>query len=171
MNVKKLIINSLFLAIGAVIHQIAPPIVLGMKPDFSLVMLFIIMILNEDYKTCISAGVVAGILAAMTSTFPGGQIANVIDKIITTNVMFLFLKPIRGIVNNQIRTILVTALGTIVSGTVFLFTASIMVGLPTKFSALFLSVVIPASIINTIASFILFNVVNTALRRSGIKRV
>ncbi|MCT8978101.1 tryptophan transporter [Clostridium sp. CX1] len=166
MNVKNLILNSLFLAIGAVLHQISPPIVLGMKPDFSLVMLFIIMILNKDYKTCISAGIVAGILSAATTTFPGGQIANFIDKIVTANVIFLFLKPMRNNINCQLKIILVTIVGTIVSGTVFLTAASLMVGLPTKFAILFLSVVLPASLINTVASLILSNVVNTALRRA-----
>ncbi|AKA72264.1 tryptophan transporter [Clostridium scatologenes] len=165
MNLKRLITNSLLLAIGAVLHQITPPLVLGMKPDFSLAMLFIIMILNEDYKSCISAGLIAGILAAATTGFPGGQIPNVIDKLITANVMFLFLKPIRKALNNQIKIIITTAIGTLISGTAFLTLASIMVGLPTSFRVLFLSVVLPAIVINTVAGSVLFNAINVALKR------
>lgn len=165
MNLKRLITNSLLLAIGAVLHQITPPLVLGMKPDFSLAMLFIIMILNEDYKSCISAGLIAGILAAATTGFPGGQIPNVIDKLITANVMFLLLKPIRKALNNQIKIIITTAIGTLISGTAFLTLASIMVGLPTSFRVLFLSVVLPAIVINTVAGSVLFNAINVALKR------
>ncbi|AKN32119.1 tryptophan transporter [Clostridium carboxidivorans P7] len=167
MNLKRLITNSLLLAIGAVLHQITPPLVLGMKPDFSLAMLFIIMILNEDYKSCISAGLIAGILAAATTGFPGGQIPNVIDKLITTNLMFLFLKPIRKALNNQIKIIITTAIGTLISGTAFLSLASIMVGLPTSFRVLFLSVVLPAVVINTVAGSVLFNAINVALKRKA----
>lgn len=167
MNLKRLITNSLLLAIGAVLHQITPPLVLGMKPDFSLAMLFIIMILNEDYKSCISAGLIAGILAAATTGFPGGQIPNVIDKLITANLMFLFLKPIRKALNNQIKIIITTAIGTLISGTAFLTLASIMVGLPTSFRVLFLSVVLPAIVINTVAGSVLFNAINVALKRKA----
>jgi ABC-type multidrug transport system fused ATPase/permease subunit len=171
MSTKKIIINSLFLAIGAVLHQIAPPLLFGMKPDFSLAMLFIIMVLNDDYKTCLTAGVVAGILAAATTTFPGGQLANIVDKIITTNVMFFLMKPLRTAVNDQIKIIVTTAVGTIVSGAVFLSAALIMVGLPASFRILFLSVVLPACLINTIAGSILFNALNAALKRGAIKGI
>lgn len=169
MSIKKIIINSLFLAIGAVLHQIAPPLLFGMKPDFSLAMLFIIMILNDDYKTCLSAGVVAGILAAATTTFPGGQLANIVDKLITTNIMFILIKPLRNALNNQIKIIVTSAVGTMVSGTAFLTVALITVGLPVSFRVLFLSVVIPACLINTISASVIFNALNIALKRGAIK--
>lgn len=165
MNIKKLVINSLLLAIGAILSQMTPPLVLGMKPDFSLALLFIIILLNNDYKTCLCAGIVAGLLAALTTTFPGGQLPNIIDKIITTNIMFLFLMPIRNVLNNQIKILIVTAVGTIVSGTVFLTSAFFIVGLPTSFRLLFLSIVIPACVINTVVSGILFNAINIASKR------
>lgn len=171
MSIKKIIINSLFLAIGAVLHQIAPPLLFGMKPDFSLAMLFIIMILNDDYKTCLSAGVVAGILAAATTTFPGGQLANIVDKFITTNIMFILIKPLRTALNNQIKIIVTSAIGTIVSGTAFLTVALITVGLPVSFKALFLSVVLPACLINTVSASVLFNALNAALKRGAIKEI
>ncbi len=34
MNLKKMIICSLLLAIGLLLHQISPPLLFGMKPDF-----------------------------------------------------------------------------------------------------------------------------------------
>ncbi|OBR90322.1 MULTISPECIES: tryptophan transporter [Clostridium] len=171
MNLKKMIINSILLAIGAVLHQITPPLILGMKPDLSLAMLFIILVFNREYKTCLCAGIVAGILAAATTAFPGGQFANVIDKFVTINIMFVLIKPLRDRINNQITILLVTAVGTIISGSTFLMVVLLTVGLKTSFTALFLSVVLPAAVINTIAGAILFNIINVALKRGAIRQV
>ncbi|MFL0251838.1 tryptophan transporter [Clostridium neuense] len=164
MNIKKIVINSLLLAIGAILHQITPPLVLGMKPDFYLALLFIIIVLNDDYKTCLCCGIVAGILSAVSTTFPGGQLPNIIDKFVTTNIIFLILIPFRKILNNQIKVIAITAIGTLISGFVFLSSAAIMVGLPGSFKVLFLSIVIPACAINTAASVVLFNAIKIAIR-------
>ena len=171
MNLKKMIINSILLAVGAVLHQIVPPILFGMKPDISLAMLFIILIFNKDYKTCVCSGVIAGILAAATSTFPGGQFANVIDKFITINVMFVLIKPFRDRISNQINIILATAVETIVSGTTFLTVVLFTVGLGASFTALFLSVVLPAAVVNTVVGAVLFNIINVAVKRGAIKQV
>lgn len=168
MNSKKLVINSLLLAIGAILHQITPPIVLGIKPDFSLAMLFIIVLLNEDYKSCISAGIITGILSAATTAFPGGQLPNLIDKFITANAIFLILYPIRKTLNNQVKIVTTAIVGTLISGTVFLFSALIIVGLPASFKFLFLSVVLPSTVLNVVASVFLFNIVNIALKRRSI---
>ncbi|MDD3223806.1 MAG: tryptophan transporter [Clostridium sp.] len=164
MNIRKLTTNGLLLAIGALLHQITPAIFFGMKPDFSLIMLFVILMYNEDYKTCISAGIIAGILAAATTTFPGGQIPNVIDKIITTNIMFFAIKLVGNSINKQVKMILTTLIGTFISGTVFLTSALILAGLPASFEILFLSVVLPACIVNTIMAMIVFNSLNIAMR-------
>ena len=88
-NTRRLTLNAIFLAMGLVLHQITPPI-FTIKPDTTLIMLFTLMVINRDsYKTCLVAGIVAGIFAGMTSAFPGGQIPNVIDKFLTTNIIFL----------------------------------------------------------------------------------
>lgn len=168
MNIRKLTINSLLLAVGAVLHQVAPPILFGMKPDFSLIMLFIILMYNKDYKTCISTGIIAGILAAVTTTFPGGQIPNIIDKVVTTNVMFFAIKLIGNSINNQAKMIFSSVFGTFISGTAFLTSALIIVGLPASFKVLFFSVVMPACAINTIIGVIVFNAVNVAMRRKTV---
>lgn len=167
-NFKRNIINSLLLAIGFILHQIAPPIFFGMKPDLSLTMVFIIIILNEDYKTTLMTGIIAGILAALTTSFPGGQPANVIDKIITSNVIYLVLLPFRNRLSNQIKVIVFTCIGTILSGTAFLTSASILVGLPQSFSALFIAVVLPAALVNTVAAPILFNAIQLSLKHAKV---
>ena len=73
MNTKKMVINALLLAIGAILHQITPALGLPMQPDFALAMLFIIMIINNnDYKTSIIAAIitnVCGTFISFSSTF------------------------------------------------------------------------------------------------------
>lgn len=167
MNTKKMVLNSVFLAVGAVLHQITPPIVLGMKPDFLLAVLLIILVLNDDYKSCICAGIVAGLISAATTGFPGGQIPNFLDKIITVNIMFVFLKSLKPIKNNKIKVILNSLIGTIISGSVFLSIASLIAGLPAKFSILFITVVLPASLINCIAGVIIYSAINRAYGNKG----
>lgn len=59
---------------------------------FLLAMMFIALIIAKDYKTTLVIGILSGILTAATTTFPAGQIPNLVDKIITTNILFLLVK-------------------------------------------------------------------------------
>ena len=174
-NTKKMIINALLLAIGAILHQITPALGLPMQPDFALAMLFIIMIINNnDYKTSLIAAIITGVFTALTTKFPGGQLPNIIDKIITVNLMYailLFLNKILEYINvnknmkENLLVIISFPLGTLISGTTFLLSAQYIVGLPAKFSILFLTSVIPALLINTIGGFILYQAINVSLKR------
>ncbi|MGL5560450.1 MAG: tryptophan transporter, partial [Paraclostridium dentum] len=88
-NTRKLVLNSLLLAIGLLLHQITPTIGLPIQPDMTLIMLFTIIILNkDDYKTSLVCGVITGIFTALTTKFPGGQLPNILDKVITTNIIY-----------------------------------------------------------------------------------
>lgn len=167
MNLRKLILSSLLLAIGLVLHQIAPPILFGMKPDILLSMMFIAILLVDDYKTTLLVGLAAGILTAATTTFPGGQIPNVIDKLITCNLIYLFIKATKKVLNHQVQMFIASLVGTVISGTVFLGSALILVGLPggNSFTALFLAVVLPATLVNTIACMFLYNAAYLANKR------
>ena len=63
-----------------------------MQPDMSLIMLFAIMIINKgDYKTSLVCGIVTGIFTALTTKFPGGQLPNIIDKIIAVNLVYILM--------------------------------------------------------------------------------
>lgn len=168
MNLKKMIICSLLLAIGLLLHQIAPPLLFGMKPDFLLAMMFISLIIAKDYKTTLVIGILSGILTAATTTFPAGQIPNLIDKIVTTNILFLLVKFTDGKVKNQARMIILSITGTFISGFVFLGSALLLVSLPAPFMTLVLTVVLPACVINTIATIILYNAISAAVKRSSI---
>lgn len=175
MNTKKMVINALLLAIGAILHQITPALGLPMQPDFALAMLFIIMIINNnDYKTSLISAIITGVFTALTTKFPGGQLPNIIDKLITVNLMYIILltvnKTLKYInINNNIKqnllVIISFPLGTLISGTTFLLSAQYIVGLPAKFSILFVTTVIPALLINTIGGFIIYQTINISLKR------
>ncbi len=169
MNLKRTIINSLLIAVGFILHQITPPLLLGMKPDFSLSMLFIIILLNEDYKTAITTGMVCGILAAVSTGFPGGQIPNIIDKFITANCIYFLMKVISNKFGNQIKIIILTIIGTLISGFAFLGSASILVGLPGSFLGLYVGIVLPATLINAFTASIIFNAIKVSFKYSNVK--
>ncbi|PRR79186.1 putative tryptophan transport protein [Clostridium liquoris] len=166
MKLKSFVLSSLFLAIGFLLHQITPPFLFGMKPDFLLIMMFISIFLVDDHKLTTIVGIVSGILTAATTTFPGGQIPNLIDKIITCQVVYMLFKILKNRVNNNITIILVSFIGTFISGLVFLYSALIIVGLPVSFMTLLVAVVLPATLLNSVVSFFLFRLVNNALRYS-----
>ena len=175
LNTKKMVINALLLAIGAILHQITPALGLPMQPDFALAMLFIIMIINNnDYKITLISAIITGIFTALTTKFPGGQLPNIIDKLVTANIRFLVITLINKMcdfikitnkLQSNILVLLTFPIGTLVSGVTFLISAQLIVGLPANFSMLFITIVIPAVLINTIGGFILYHVISLSLKR------
>jgi len=159
MKLEKMVLTALLMAIGLVLHQIVPPIVGGMKPDFLLAMLFIALYIDSSPKNALLTGLLAGIFSALTTSFPGGQIANMCDKMVTAFAVIAMIKAL-GRLNHHLSVPIIAAVGTIISGTVFLATALMVVGsLPVAFSVLFVTVVLPAAVVNTIATYIIFNIV------------
>ena len=156
-NTKQLVSNSLLLALGFLLHYVTPAIGLPMQIDFSLITLVLVINLNKNsFSTCIAGGIATGIFSGLTTKFPMGLIPNIIDKLVTTIAVYLLIRLLdKTALHNKIKSIVVNAVGTLVSGTVFLCSALLLVGLPTQFSLLFVTVVIPATIVNTIAGFII----------------
>lgn len=113
------------MALGLVLHLMVPGVFFGVKPDFLLSMMFISLMIVGDAKEAILIGVAGGIMSALTTGFPGGQIPNFIEKIITSLVVFYIIKAMDK--NFTIpKIILIFALGTMVSGTLFLSIALTM---------------------------------------------
>jgi len=154
LKLKDFVEVSLLLAVGFILHSFFPPILFGMKPDFALSMLFVIILIKKDFKIAILAGIATGIFTALTTGFPGGQIANIIDKIVTTIIVSTIV--INLPIKNLIYVGIVNGLGTILSGVVFLGSAGLLFGLPGPFMALIMTVVIPAAAINTFIGIILY---------------
>ena len=172
-NTKKLALNSLFLAMGLILHPVIPAFGLPMEPDMALAMLFIIILMNkESFWTCFNAGAITGIFTAITTKFPGGQLPNIIDKLITTVIVFAlvhvlynapFMRKLKNKTKEWLVTFLVYPLGTLISGFVFLSSAAYIVGLPASFTTLVYTVVLPAVVINTITGIFLIKSIKRIL--------
>ena len=161
MNVKKMTLSALLVAIGFVLHQIVPgiPFLGGMKMDFLLVMMFFSIFLMDSYKEVFAVSLVCGILSAMTTTFPGGQIANVVDKLVTGAVVYMLYRALEGRINHSVRLGLLACIGTIISGTVFLLTGLAISGVELSFLELFIAIVLPTSALNTVFAMFLEKII------------
>lgn len=159
MKTKQLTINALLLAVGFILHYVTPAIG-SMQIDFSLITLILVISLNRNsFSTCIASGIATGIFSGITSKFPMGMIPNIIDKLVTTIFVYLLIKLLdKTALHNKIKAIVVNAVGTLLSGMVFLASALLLTGLPAPFFVLFTTVVIPAIAINTLVGFILSNI-------------
>ena len=110
-----------------------------------------------------------GIFTAMTTKTPGGQLPNMIDKIVTCNVMFLLLKPFRERINRDIQMGVLLLLGTMISGVIFLSSLAILYGIEGSIITAIIVIVIPTAIINVVIGLILFKVVERAIKLTRIK--
>ena len=157
MKTKQLTINALLLAVGFILHYFTPTLGLSMQIDFSLITLILVITLNKNsFSTCLASGVATGIFSGLTSKFPLGLVPNLIDKIVTTIFVYLLIRLLdKTTLHSKIKAVITNAVGTVISGTVFLVSALLLTGLPAPFSLLFVTVVIPATIVNTIAGFLL----------------
>ena len=160
MKTKQLTINALLLAVGFILHYFTPAIGLPMQIDFSLITLVLIINLNRNsFGTCIVAGIATGIFSGLTSKFPMGMIPNIIDKLVTTIAVYLLIKLLdKTALSIKIKTIVVNAVGTLISGVIFLASALLLTGLPAPFFVLFTTVVVPAVVVNTVIGFIVSNI-------------
>lgn len=165
MKTKDLTLSAILLGIGTALHFIVPGIFLGVTPDFIVCFMFLAIIINPDFKKSIVIGLAAGMLAAITSKFPGGQIPNIIDKLVTAISVhgmteILFKKDI-----NSIKMAIIQVVGTFISGTVFLTSATLIAGFdPNAILPAMASVVATAAIGNIILGSIVFKSFTVAQR-------
>lgn len=164
MNLRKNILTALLLAIGFIMHQVVPGTLGSMKFDLMLAFIFIAIIINKDFKSVLLTALLGGLITAMTTTFPGGQIPNIIDKLVSCMFVYGLVRVFDKFKLNQVSIGIIAFLGTMVSGTVFLTSASVIVGLPAPFTALFVAIVIPTSITNIFVTIIIYNAVKATLR-------
>jgi len=167
MNTKNLVVLSLLAGIGVVLHMVMPAF-LTIKPDMMLAMMFLGIILIPEIKSVMLLAIVTGILSALTTGFPGGQIPNIIDKLVTASVFFGLFLALKKYRNSIISVGVLTAIGTIVSGTVFLGAAYFIVGLPSSFVALFAAGVLPAVVLNTVIMVILYPIAQSVFKRTKL---
>lgn len=167
MKVKELVQTALLLAVGLVLHTITPPLVMGIKPDFLLACMFLCILIQPDFQTTLVAGVGAGIMAALTTQMPGGQIPSLFDKLLSA-LMLYFVFHI--IFRNHANTITLATsgfFGTIASGIVFLIGVRIIAGLPDSFWSLFVAIVLPTALANAVLTVIVYQAITLARKAAG----
>ncbi|KAA9031652.1 tryptophan transporter [Niallia endozanthoxylica] len=168
MNTKNLVALALLVGMGTVLHAVVPGFFLGMKPDMMLTMMFLGIVLFPDRKSVLLLGLATGIISGITTTFPGGLFPNIIDKFVTSFVFFALFLALNKYSRSIISVAVLTAVGTVISGIVFLGSAYLIVGLPGPFAALFATVVLPAAAVNTIVMIVLYPVATSILKRTKI---
>ncbi|MDD7761557.1 MAG: tryptophan transporter [Firmicutes bacterium] len=168
MKTKKLTFSAVLLALGYVLHAVVPAIFLGMKPDFLLLMMFMGIMIANDFTTTISIILAAGFISASTTTFPGGQIANIVDKIISGLFLYFCYRHLYSSNNvKPFNLILLNAVATLISGSVFLFTALSISGAGLAgFMSLLYVVVLPTAFITGILAGILYKLINRVAIKS-----
>ncbi|MGH4052992.1 MAG: tryptophan transporter [Clostridium sp.] len=159
MKTNKIIITSILLATGLILRQITPGIFFGIKPDLLLVFMILSIIITKDLKITFITGITAGILCALTTTFPGGQLPNIIDKIITSITVYIIYKNFKP--TSSLGLASIYFLGTLISGSIFLSSALLLSGLPAPFLILFVTIILPTCVINTFIGFFLQKLIVT----------
>lgn len=170
MNFKNYILSPIMISIGLILHTITPPIFLGMKPDLLLIFLVMAILLNNDIKNVIISAVISAILSAITTSFPGGQIPNFIDKLITSFFILFLIKILKNIKNKNLSVSILLFLSTLISGAVFLNSANILVGLPAGILVLLTTVVLPTAVINMAIGVSVYKSITTAKNLSFSKK-
>jgi hypothetical protein len=168
MNTKVLVSLSLLVGIGAALHVIIPGFNLGMKPDMMLTMTFLAIVLFPEKKNVFLVAIASGIISGLTTSFPGGFVPNIIDKFVTAFVFYFLLMAVKKYAGSVVTVGILTAIGTLISGIVFLSSANLLFGLPGAFVALFAGTVVPTTVVNTIVVVILYPIVNGILKKSNI---
>lgn len=128
MKTKSLVSLALLVGIGTVLHTVIPGFVFGMKPDMMLTMMFIGIILFREKKYVLLLGVLTGIISGLTTSFPGGFFPNIIDKCITSFAFYGLLLASGKLAKKLPALIVFTAVGTLISGIIFLGSAFFIAG-------------------------------------------
>ena len=151
MKTKYLVLAAVLLAAGTILHMI-PGFFNGVKPDFLLATLFFALFINKDLKATMAIGVVAAVLAAITTSFPGGQIPSVVDKIVTSMIFYFLIKVFDAKVESLVSVVVFTGLGTVISGAIFLGMAILLVGIPggAGFFTMMSGIVLPTAAMNMV---------------------
>ncbi len=170
MNTRVLVLLSLLVGMGAVLHAVTPPLLFGMKPDLMLTMMFLGILLFPSGKNVLLLGLLTGIISALTTGFPSGQIPNLIDKPITAFVFFGMLLLIKKYSHSLLSAGTLTAIGTLISGFIFLGSALIFFQLPggATFLSLFAGIVLPTAAFNTVAMVVIYPIVQQIFKRTRL---
>lgn len=164
MKLKDKILVTLLLTMGLVLHYVTPGLFLGMKMDFLLVFVVISILLFPKIENYLLVSFLAGIFSALTTTLPGGQIPNLIDKFISTFIIYLLVKYLISKKENIVTVSIVGFIGTFISGLIFLLSAKYIMGLSEISNTLIYAVVFPTACINALATGFTYKVIQKAFK-------
>ncbi|AZV41612.1 tryptophan transporter [Peribacillus asahii] len=167
MNTKTLVSIAMLLGIGTALHFIIPGYLL-MKPDMMLLMMFLAIALFPEKKNVFVIALGCGLLSAITTSFPGGYIPNIIDKFVTAFLFYFLIVTFKKLSTNVAGLVGLTVIGTLISGVVFLGSAYLIVGLPKSFVLLVGGVVVPAMAANAIVMAIIYPIIAKILKKTSI---
>lgn len=154
MKNKNLVLSALLLTIGLVLHTLVPGIFGLMKPDFLVAFFFMALFLLDSLQEAITVSVACAILASMTTSMPGGEVANIVDKLVCGPIVFILGQRVKQM-SPLLQSLTLGTLGTLLSGSIFLITLSFLGLLPMDFIQMILVIVVPTAIANTFLFFIL----------------
>lgn len=157
----------MLVGIGAALHMM-PFKIIGVTPDLLLAMMFLGILLFPKIQYVTLLGAVSAFIAALTTVFPMGEIASIIEKPLAAFIFFGLFLLIRNMIDIKISAPLLTAIGTFISGVIFLSVAMFLFNVDPGAGIFFLiaTVVLPTTLINTIIIAIIYPVVQTILKRT-----
>ncbi|MDY3119036.1 MAG: tryptophan transporter [Peptoniphilus sp.] len=166
MNTKSLVEGAIFIALGTILHAVVPGFFNGMKPDFMLFCLIAYVIINPKPLPTLAMGVATGVLAALTTQFPGGQLPNIVDKIVSAFSVLAMVRLMPG--EGSIKKAAIYFIATVISGAVFLGTAVVLVGLPggAPFTAMFVAIVLPTAVMTAALGLVFERVIGIHYKRN-----
>ncbi|WP_323611324.1 tryptophan transporter [Erysipelothrix enhydrae] len=150
MKIKNLTISTLFLTLGLVLHITVPGAVGLMKPDFMLAFFFFALFELQSFREVVVISIVCGFLTAMTTSMPGGEIANVVDKLVTGPLVFYTYKFLINRFNQKITYCLISSIGTFVSGVIFLSVVQVLGGIQLPFEVFLFGIILPSMVVNSL---------------------
>ena len=138
---RKMTLSSFLFTIGFVLHLITPSIMGGMKPDFMLLVMCLVMFC-DSVQEALLIGFVAGFLSGITSLMPLGLFTNLFDKVIIAPITYMFSRK-------YFKDWMLVFITTILSGSIFILLNIPLLGLSFRESRLlFMMHVFPTSLIN-----------------------
>ncbi|WP_068675732.1 tryptophan transporter [Oceanobacillus sp. Castelsardo] len=167
MNIRILITLSLLVGIGTVLHAVVPGFVFGVKPDMLLSMMFLGVFLFPKARYVLLLALVSGVISALTTQAPGGQIANMIDKPLSAFIVLALFVLLQKKVRNAVSAPILTFIGTVISGSVFVGVVALIAGLGDgTFLAMLIGAVLPAAAVNTLIMVVIYPVVQSIMKRT-----
>lgn len=159
---KRKVMTAFLLSLAIITSYLIPSF--GSIPDFNVIFLIVIIILNNTYKDALICGIFLGILSALTIKTPNGQIPIFICKIIISQLVYLLIILIGKTKDKSINIILFIGLflDSLIYFIMWFFINGILL-IDNKYSMF--------AYIELILVIILLSVVNTIIGKNIIKLV